>query len=478
MDRRDRRGQTRGQTPSLRNSRNHAGLRPSPPAAARGAAVRPRSDPRSDHRGRPFATMSRAAAASRAVRLRALDGALPACSAPTSRTSGTAARSTARSAGARCGSRRRPAGSTSSRSTSSLGRWSTACSARRSTSTPSTPGPRRSRSSHRSSRGSPGFARRSSPDPFEASSRSITAQQVSLFAAFAIRSRFVERFGDARRARLRVPDPRAARGRDRGRALRARLLAAKGRVRRRACAQRPRPRRARRASTTTRSAPASSPSAGSAPGRPNGSSRATSPGRGRGRQATWRCARRSSLFTVRCGRSSGTRLDPFQNLSAHYLLTGARNAVNVRRATQAGRGGDPRALDGVRARGPRAARGSSPETWDEDWGDTRQAHRRRRRRLPRGGRRWARRLPDARARRDGALHVAPRPRPAAGTAARRREGAAPRLRRARAGRGRARISLTSCSTTNRRAKVWRRLGFEPVETLMAPPLDALDLRLA
>jgi DNA-3-methyladenine glycosylase II len=34
------------------------------------------------------------------------------------------------------------------------------------------------------------------PDPFEALVSSITAQQVSLFAAFAIRSRFVERFGE------------------------------------------------------------------------------------------------------------------------------------------------------------------------------------------------------------------------------------------------------------------------------------------
>src|SRR6185503_18176171 len=33
------------------------------------------------------------------------------------------------------------------------------------------------------------------PDPFESLVTSITAQQVSLHAAFAIRSRFVERFG-------------------------------------------------------------------------------------------------------------------------------------------------------------------------------------------------------------------------------------------------------------------------------------------
>src|SRR5207253_10005168 len=33
------------------------------------------------------------------------------------------------------------------------------------------------------------------PDPFEALVSSITAQQVSLFSAFAVRSRLIERFG-------------------------------------------------------------------------------------------------------------------------------------------------------------------------------------------------------------------------------------------------------------------------------------------
>jgi DNA-3-methyladenine glycosylase II len=41
-----------------------------------------------------------------------------------------------------------------------------------------------------------GFRPPLSPDPFEALVGSITAQQVSLFAAFAIRTRFVERFGE------------------------------------------------------------------------------------------------------------------------------------------------------------------------------------------------------------------------------------------------------------------------------------------
>jgi DNA-3-methyladenine glycosylase II len=42
----------------------------------------------------------------------------------------------------------------------------------------------------------PGFRPPLSPDPFEMLVGSISAQQVSLFAAFAIRNRFVERFGE------------------------------------------------------------------------------------------------------------------------------------------------------------------------------------------------------------------------------------------------------------------------------------------
>lgn len=41
-----------------------------------------------------------------------------------------------------------------------------------------------------------GFRPSLSPDPFEALVTSITAQQVSLFAAFAIRTRMIERFGE------------------------------------------------------------------------------------------------------------------------------------------------------------------------------------------------------------------------------------------------------------------------------------------
>ena len=42
----------------------------------------------------------------------------------------------------------------------------------------------------------PGFRPPLSPDPFESLVSSITAQQVSLHAAFAVRSRFVDRFGE------------------------------------------------------------------------------------------------------------------------------------------------------------------------------------------------------------------------------------------------------------------------------------------
>jgi DNA-3-methyladenine glycosylase II len=52
----------------------------------------------------------------------------------------------------------------------------------------------------------PGFRPPLAPDPFEALVSSITAQQVSLHAAFAVRSRFIERFGEP--ADLAVAFPR------------------------------------------------------------------------------------------------------------------------------------------------------------------------------------------------------------------------------------------------------------------------------
>jgi DNA-3-methyladenine glycosylase II len=50
-----------------------------------------------------------------------------------------------------------------------------------------------------------GFRPPLAPDPFEALVSSITAQQVSLHAAFAVRSRFVERFGEPAELAIAFP---------------------------------------------------------------------------------------------------------------------------------------------------------------------------------------------------------------------------------------------------------------------------------
>ncbi len=91
-----------------------------------------------------------------------------------------------------------------------------------------------------------GFRPPLQPDPFEALVTSITAQQVSLFAAVAIRNRLVERLGERSRRSLGVPNPRAHRPSRRAGARRSRFHATQGGVRRRPRAQRPRPRRAGR----------------------------------------------------------------------------------------------------------------------------------------------------------------------------------------------------------------------------------------
>jgi DNA-3-methyladenine glycosylase II len=53
----------------------------------------------------------------------------------------------------------------------------------------------------------PGFRPPLAPDPFEALVSSITAQQVSLHSAFAVRSRFIERYGDAGALAVAFPTP-------------------------------------------------------------------------------------------------------------------------------------------------------------------------------------------------------------------------------------------------------------------------------
>jgi DNA-3-methyladenine glycosylase II len=61
----------------------------------------------------------------------------------------------------------------------------------------------------------PGFRPPLAPDPFEALVSSITAQQVSLHSAFAVRSRLIERFGEAAEHAVAFPTrERIARARE------------------------------------------------------------------------------------------------------------------------------------------------------------------------------------------------------------------------------------------------------------------------
>ena len=181
-----------------------------------------------------------------------------------------------------------------------------------------------------------GFRPPLQPDPFEALITSITAQQISLFAAVAIRNRLVERFGEQVGRRLGVPDARADRRGAGGASSSRSGSRAQGGVRGRARAQRPRPRRARCARTTTRCASGSRRCAASGRGRPSGSSPATSPGRARGRPATSRSARRPrSLYGVdvhELGATPRSVPEPVGALPAHRL---ADAAVTIRAATEA-----------------------------------------------------------------------------------------------------------------------------------------------
>ena len=172
-----------------------------------------------------------------------------------------------------------------------------------------------------------GFRPPLAPDPFETLVTSITAQQVSLYAAFAIRNRLIERYG--RRVGQAYTFPTAKQLR---RASEDDLVAL-GFSRRKAeyvlgLAQEP----------LDLSELASLPDEevkqrlvairASASGPPSGSWRGTSPVRARGPSATWRWTRPCAAFYPEAGdvREFGQRLDPFQNLTAHYLLTGSRLA--------------------------------------------------------------------------------------------------------------------------------------------------------
>ena len=152
-----------------------------------------------------------------AVRLRAVDGALSHAGASIARTCGTTERSGARSTAARCGSRAADGGVDVEPLDAVIGAVVRkllgaefdldafyAFAATEPVLARVVPPLR-------------GLRPPLAPDPFESLVTSITAQQVSLHAAFAIRSRFVERFGVRAGRVWSFPDARARRGRARSR---------------------------------------------------------------------------------------------------------------------------------------------------------------------------------------------------------------------------------------------------------------------
>jgi DNA-3-methyladenine glycosylase II len=177
-----------------------------------------------------------------------------------------------------------------------------------------------------------GFRPPLAPDPFEALVGSITAQQVSMFAAFAIRSRLIERFG------TRVGRVYAFPARERIAAAAPEELVALGFSR-------------RKAEYTLTLARSDLDLAGLAqlgeeeirarltalPGigewtadwflaRHLGWSRAWPAGDLALRKAVSIFYRHGEAMTTDEVRAFGARFEPFQNLSAHYLLTGMRTA--------------------------------------------------------------------------------------------------------------------------------------------------------
>ena len=138
-------------------------------------------------------------------------------------------------------------------------------------------------------------------EPFETIVTSVTAQQVSLYAAFAIRNRLIERFGERaehayafptrERLALAEPDEIAAVGFSRRKAEYVIGLARASST----CSAWP-------SSPTRRSRRRSRRCPGSASGRPTGSSPATSRAPGPGLRETSPCARRSSVSAATAAR--------------------------------------------------------------------------------------------------------------------------------------------------------------------------------
>jgi len=153
-----------------------------------------------------------------------------------------------------------------------------------------------------------GFRPPLAPDPFEALVGSITAQQVSLFSAFAVRSRLIERFGGRagrvyafptrERLAAAVPEELTALGFSRRKAEYTLVLA--------------------RSDLDLEGLGAlDDDEAGPASGRWTGSSPGTSPARAPGRPATSDCGRRSRRSTPTGASSVRTRCETSAPASSH-----------------------------------------------------------------------------------------------------------------------------------------------------------------
>jgi 3-methyladenine DNA glycosylase/8-oxoguanine DNA glycosylase len=178
-----------------------------------------------------------------------------------------------------------------------------------------------------------GFRPPLAPDPFEALVGSITAQQVSMFAALAIRSRFIERFG------VRVGRVYAFPARERLAAGEPEELFAVGFSRRKA-----------EYTVALARSDLDLDGLGRLPEKEIRAQLTALPGIGEwtvdwflarhlARPQAWPAGdlalrkavsvlyRHGEAMTTPEVRAFGARFDPFQNLSAHYLLTGMRTAA-------------------------------------------------------------------------------------------------------------------------------------------------------
>ena len=254
----------------------------------------------------------------------------PSATAPsgsTWRTSGTRAGCTASSTGARCGSRPRRAASTSSRSTTRPAGGRSRCSGRfraRAVLASPTRGARPA-----SSRGLGASGRRSRPTRSRCSSARSPRSRSRCFAAFAVRNRLIEAFGERAESRTRSRRRSGSPARTRTSCSRSASRAARPST----CSRSPAPTRLGRAR-----APAGRRGQGAIVAR-RGIGEWTADwflarhlGRPRGWPAGDLALRKAvsdfygpgRMLSTEEVRAIGSRFDPFQNLTAHYLLLGHR----------------------------------------------------------------------------------------------------------------------------------------------------------